>query len=576
METAKIIIIGGIKVTKTKKILGFLLAVLMMFSMFTVSISAAGNTMATATSINIGTTYNGSITETNKSDFYKFTLSSSGRINIRLTAYIYSTTYYIYDTNSKTVWSSTESWDGTSEVLKLDKDLDLTSGTYYFVVEKNYGTGNYNFKLSFTSANESFKETTNGINNKLATASSISIGTTYNGQIASNDEKDFYKFTLSSSGRINLRLTAYIYSATYYIYDTNSKTVWSSTESWDDTSEVLKLDKDLDLTSGTYYFVVEKNYGTGNYNFKISFTNANESFKETTNGINNTIATASSISTGTTYYGQIAANDSKDTYKLTISSSGKIKLSLTAYINTINFYIYDTNGKTVWSLTKWWDNTSEEINLNENIDLTSGTYYFVIEKNYGTGNYNFSFGAKTPSGPLCPNGHVCVNHYCSVCGKFEKGFTGMAKKNGTWQYVKNGGADNSYTGLAKNQYGWWYLTNGKIDYKYVGLAKNQYGWWYIKNGTINYKYIGMAKNQYGWWYVKNGTIDFKYTGMAKNQYGWWYMRNGKLDTTYTGIARNTYGYWYMQNGKLNGAYSGIYIDSNGNYWSVTNGKAIPI
>ena len=485
-----------------------------------------------------------------------------------------------------------------TEEMNLNEKIDLTSGTYYFAVGPYDGTGSYNFKLSFTSANENFKETTNGINNKLATASSISTGTTYYGQIASNDDKDFYKFTLSSSGRINLRITAYIFWTHLYIYDINGNTVWSENVRWEDTTEEMDLNENIDLTAGTYYFAVGEYDGTGNYIFKLSFTNAYESFKETGNGINNTIATASSVSTGTTYNGQIAANDEKDIYKFTISSSGKTNLRITAYIFWTHLYIYDKNGKTVWSTNARWEDTTGEMDLNENIDLTSGTYYFAVGRYDGTGNYNFSIGKKSSSGALCPNGHVCVNHYCSVCGKFEKGFTGMAKKNGTWQYVKNGAADNSYTGLAKNQYGWWYLTNGKIDYKYVGLAKNQYGWWYVKNGTIDFKYIGMAKNQYGWWYVKNGTIDFKYTGMAKNQYGWWYMRNGKLDTTYTGmaknqygwwymkkgkldttytgIARNTYGYWYMQNGKLNGAYSGIYIDSNGNYWSVTNGKAIPI
>ena len=227
---------------------------------------------------------------------------------------------------------------------------------------------------------------------------------------------------------------------------------------------------------------------------------------------------------------------------------------------------------------------------------------------------------KVQTGPLCPNGHVCVNHCCPVCGRFEKGFTGMAKKNGVWQYVKNGAADNSYNGLAKNEYGWWYLTDGKIDYKYVGMAKNQYGWWYVRNGTIDFKYTGMAKNQYGWWYMKNGKLDTTFTGMAENRYGWWYMKNGKLDTTpngmtknqygwwylkngkldtsytgmaknqygwfyikngkldttYTGIARNSYGYWYMQNGKLNTGYNGRFVDSNGNAWSVTNGKAVRV
>ena len=226
----------------------------------------------------------------------------------------------------------------------------------------------------------------------------------------------------------------------------------------------------------------------------------------------------------------------------------------------------------------------------------------------------------TSAATKCPKGHTYVQHYCATCREFEKGFTGMAKRDGVWQYVTNGKADNYYTGLAKNQYGWWYLTNGKIDYKYVGMAKNQYAWWYVKNGTIDFTYTGMAQNRYGWWYMKNGKLytkytgmapgpedwmyvtngklDTSYTGMAKNQYGWWYISKGRLnrnftgmaknrygwwyltkggiDYSYTGIGENDYGNWYIKNGKLDTSYTGKYLDSQNNVWTITKGKAVNI
>ena len=78
----------------TKRLISLLLGIILIGSLFTITVSAAGNTMATATSISIGTTYNGSITDNNTVDYYKFTISSSGRVNIRLTAYIYKTHYF--------------------------------------------------------------------------------------------------------------------------------------------------------------------------------------------------------------------------------------------------------------------------------------------------------------------------------------------------------------------------------------------------------------------------------------------------------------------------------------------------
>ena len=61
----------------TKRLISLLLGIILIGSLFTITVSAAGNTMATATSISIGTTYNGSITDNNTVDYYKFTISSS-------------------------------------------------------------------------------------------------------------------------------------------------------------------------------------------------------------------------------------------------------------------------------------------------------------------------------------------------------------------------------------------------------------------------------------------------------------------------------------------------------------------
>ena len=419
---------------KLRKCISFLMAIIMISSIVIIAF-AAGDTMQSATSINLNTSYSGSITNTNTKDYYKVTLSTSGRVNVRITAYIYETDYYIYDANGNKVWEKTyQYWNGTSEEYNLDENVDLTSGTYYFAVQQRSGTGNYNFKLSFTNANESFNETAGGTNNSIATASAISTGKTYYGQIACNDSKDIYKVTLSTSGRVNVRITAYIYETDYFIYDTDGNKVWEKTyQYWNDTSEEYNLDENVDLTSGTYYFSVQQHGSTGNYNFKLSFTGANESFNETTGGINNTTATASAISTGTTYYGQIACNDSKDIYKFTLSRSGKVNIRLTAYIYETDYYIYDANGNKVWEKTyQYWNSTSEEYNLDENVDLTSGTYYFSVQQHSGTGNYNFLIGGTNNP---CSNGHTwgsfavikqptCTepgtkNRTCTVCSVTE-------------------------------------------------------------------------------------------------------------------------------------------------------------
>ena len=48
------------------------------------------------------------------------------------------------------------------------------------------------FKINFLSANESFKETSDKTNNKVDSANLIAINSKYYGQLALNDDKDFY------------------------------------------------------------------------------------------------------------------------------------------------------------------------------------------------------------------------------------------------------------------------------------------------------------------------------------------------------------------------------------------------
>lgn len=258
-----------------KKVISIILVALMMFSVMAVSASAAGSSMSNATSVSFGTTYSDSLTNTNTKDFYKFTISSSGTVNLVVTSYIQTTKYYIYDCSGNTVWSKSLEWDYTTNRVDMNEDICLTSGTYYFCVAEGYlsGIGNYNFKVKFSSSNESFKETGNGTDNSLSKANLISTEKTYYGQLANNDTKDFYKFTLSSSGAINVKLRAYIQTIKLYVYNSNGETIWSKGYEWNYTTEQLDVNVEMkDLKSDTYYFCVEKGYlsGIGDYNFSIA------------------------------------------------------------------------------------------------------------------------------------------------------------------------------------------------------------------------------------------------------------------------------------------------------------------
>ena len=358
----------------------------------------AGSTIGTATPISFGNTYNGSITKTGDKNFYKFILPTSGKINLKSTGYINSMYYRIYDASGNEIYEKFLSKDSTTDQISYNENFDLTSGTYYLCAANiTYGniTGKYNFKLSFTSANESFKEG-NGINNNsLGKANTISLNTTYKGQIAENDEKDFYKFNLSTSGKIKLSLQAGIDTLCYGIYDKDGNEIKYRYMYDDNSTKQISYSEEIDLTSGTYYLCINQgSYHTGNYNFKIGFTSANESFKEGENTNNNSLGKANTISLNTTYKGQIAENDEKDFYKFNLSTSGKIKLSLQADIDTLYYGIYDKDGNEIKHHYMYHDYSTNKISYSEEIDLASGTYYLCIDQ-CGTKTGNYSFALKS-------------------------------------------------------------------------------------------------------------------------------------------------------------------------------------
>ncbi len=409
-----------------KKIICMLMSVVMLATMIpclSLTTEAAGDSIATATPVYFGDTYYGSITDWNEKDMYQFTLNSSGKVGINLTAYIYATHYYLYDANGNEIWSSCwQYWNDNTQMYRKNDILYLTKGTYYFAVVRYNGTGEYNFNLTFSSSKESFTDLQGGSNNSIATADVLALDTVYRGQLAINDERDLYKFTLPTSGRVTLALSAYIYATHYYLYDANGNEIWSSCwQYWNDNTQVLTKKDALDLTKGTYYFAVVRYNGTGNYNFKLSYNSAKESYTDLQGGSNNALIEADKINLNTLYKGQIAINDDRDLYKFTVSKASTIRLALKAYIPSTHYYLYDADGNEIWN-RRWmyWNDTSKYLLLSEEWTLNAGTYYFAVARYDGTGPYNFEIqcGHKWTTASVVKATQLAagkVTKRCSIC-----------------------------------------------------------------------------------------------------------------------------------------------------------------
>lgn len=224
----------------------------------------------------LGTTQEGSFTEREDEMIYTFLLPSSGRVELDFKSNLCSFVLRIYDCNGKEVWTRYD--DGRNDITGLNnmsETLDLTQGQYYFEVTHFDYPGDYNFIMNFTSANETFPETTGGIDNSFDEANSIRFGRKYNGQLAINDECDYFQFTVSSLKGIALCAEGNMKWISYEILDERGKIVWNSRDNmWNSETKKNILNDNINLADGTYYIKVQGStmlFGedTGSYSINI-------------------------------------------------------------------------------------------------------------------------------------------------------------------------------------------------------------------------------------------------------------------------------------------------------------------
>ena len=444
-----------------KKIISIFLSVLMAVSFLGVSGFAAyaeNDSIANADYVNLGTQYNYELSSENTADYFKFTITSSSKVNLTFTAEIHQMNVNIYDENNNHIFGGFSSDDGLGQI-KINSDIHLIKGTYYLKAStyNNY-YGNYSFKITAASANESFEEEVNGhSNNTVSDAETVGIGNEYKGQLAKNDSEDYYKFAITSSSKVNLTFTAEMQQMNVIIYDEDNKQIFGGYRS-DGGLGQIKINSDINLIKGTYYLKASTyNSYHGNYSFKITATSANETFEEEVNGhSNNTFSTADSITLGNEFTGQLAENDGADYYVFSKSNEEPLNLSVKTKFQRMYLYIYDSNFNKVHG--GLYNNDSGEVTVDEDVDLPSGTYYLVFSTSDGRcGNYDFclsvkcdhSFVQKVLTPATCTSEGV-VKYTCSKCS-FSK-TESIPKLDHTVVIEAAVAATCTHTGLTQGSY----------------------------------------------------------------------------------------------------------------------------
>ena len=202
------------------------------------------------------------------SQYYKFTIDHNGYFTINLQHDMDENNWnifyemYVYDSNLNRI-STWYTWGYKSNITTCR--LGFPQGTYYIQIHKNYYTASdYSLCVNYTQTSTYETE----FNNGFTTADLIELGTTYNGNLYSSEDEDYYKFRLSKKGYINFAFGHQMMDDDnmYYeitLYNSNQEKVYTTKSSG---YKRTVTSGNMQLSAGTYYIKVTQYwYGTSNF-----------------------------------------------------------------------------------------------------------------------------------------------------------------------------------------------------------------------------------------------------------------------------------------------------------------------
>jgi PKD repeat protein len=334
-----------------------------------------------------------------QNDWYKFTVPADGRLQIQDTT-----------TSNLDYWLYLYEEDGTTLIKKelryknntgTSIAVSLSPGTYYLLFQKyssDYTTfGEYFFTLAFTQVSRPGDAEPN---DSIEDAQVVEINTSVSGNLGHRktgmyDQNDWYKFTITSDGRLHIQdTTTSNLDYWIYLYEEDGTTLIKQELRYkNNTGGSIAVN----LSPGNYYLLFKKfssDYSTfGEYFFTLRYTEVSRPGDAEPN---DSLQFAVDISPDSLYTGNLGHRkkgiyDNRDWYKLSLPSDGLLMLHDTTSPKLDYWvFLYDETGtKLIRQILRYTNNAGSRISE----FLTAGEYYLLFSKyssDYFTyGEYSF-------------------------------------------------------------------------------------------------------------------------------------------------------------------------------------------
>ncbi|MCW5316351.1 pre-peptidase [Nostoc sp. KVJ3] len=292
-------------------------------------------------------------------DYYKFQLNSNGNLTINLNGLGSNANLYLVTSSGSIVASSLQSGNASESI-----SANLYQGTAYYIRVNQASSGftNYNLQISLVS------DPVDNAGNTLATARNINPLTTnsYSDFVNSSDNKDYYRFDLTSDALINFSLTPATGNANLDLLDINGNSIQSSNKSGTAIDTIRQS-----LNVGTYYVLITPAVGVAtNYTLDVS---AQAIAADQAPNISSTARNIGTLNGSQTFNDFVGNIDTYDYYTFKSTTNGVFNLTLSGLIDNADVQLLDSNANAIQTSAQS-GNSNETINAN----LGVGTYYVRV------------------------------------------------------------------------------------------------------------------------------------------------------------------------------------------------------
>lgn len=329
-------------------------------------------TFATSNSITpitdyVGSSSFGQVTDTQ--DYYSFTLTNSGTVNIGLNSLNGTDTLYadLQLINSVNTVLQTSATTGTT--FESISNYSLSAGTYYIRSYSTSSPSNYNLQFSFTA------DAPDQGGNTAATATPINLPASISDRVSAGDPSDYYSFTLTSTSLVDIRFTSLTADANLSLQSTGSGNIQTTNQTGTTLDAIRRS-----LSAGTYNILVNRGSGTttADYTLSVSAETIAPDQALNTTGTAQNLGNLNGSLTRNEFVGNI---DTDDFYKFTLVTNSTFSAGLTissnypdAQLLNADLQILNSSGVQI-AISNQPGNSNESIS---NLNLNAGTYFIRV------------------------------------------------------------------------------------------------------------------------------------------------------------------------------------------------------